>query len=329
MKTEKNTDKYGRRHTYLRISLTDRCNLSCFYCTPKYGLKLSDRADQLGRREIVRTVRIAAEFGISKIRFTGGEPLFRKDIHSIIRQVKAIHGIERVSITTNGVMLKHTAAALKDAGLDSLNISLDSLDPERFNTITGSNAFHDVMDGIFAAIGQGFRPKINVVALDSLGLDEADRFLEFASIHPVTVRFIELMPLCGEGSSKTGFVPVSTIEEYLVMKHGLMNPSMDGVAKVYPLGRRGAIGFISPISHPFCDKCNRIRLSSTGTLYGCLFDSSGINIRHMLRNNTGDEEIMHIFREVLLFKKPSHGLDESNLKDRAPEIKNLIRLIGG
>lgn len=329
MKTENNIDRYGRRHTYLRISLTDKCNLSCSYCTPVHGLKLSDKAEQLGTGEVVRAARIAAGLGIQKIRFTGGEPLFRNDIHSIIRQVKGIYGIERVSITTNGVVLRHMIAPLKDAGIDSLNISLDSLDPERFKTITGSRAFNDVMDGIFAAIAQGFSPKINVVALDSLGADEADRFLEFASMHPVTIRFIELMPLCGGGNPKAEFMPVQRIERYLVGKHGLANPRMDGVAKVYPLGGRGAIGFISPISHPFCDQCNRIRLSSTGTLYGCLFDSSGINIRHLLRNSTNNEEIMRIFHDVLLFKKPSHGLDESNLRDRVPEIKNLIRLIGG
>jgi molybdenum cofactor biosynthesis protein A len=329
MTKKQNIDKYGRYHTYLRISLTDRCNLSCSYCTPVHGLKLSNRGDQLSLNEIVRAVGIASEFGINKIRFTGGEPLLRLDIDKIIGEVKHVRGIERVSITTNGVLLKEKVIALRDAGLDSLNISLDSLDPQRFNAITGRYAFNSVMAGIFAAIDYGFVPKINVVASDSLSFDEADRFLEFASRHPVTVRFIELMPLCGEDSKKRGFVPVNRIEEHLVRKHGLVNPHMDGVAKVYPLGSNSAVGFIAPISHPFCDQCNRLRLSPTGTLYGCLFDSRGINIRYMLRNVINDEEIIRIFRDVLLFKKPSHGLDESNLKHRSPDIKNLIRLIGG
>lgn len=337
---EQNIDKYGRRHTYLRISLTDRCNLSCSYCTPRHNLKLLNRSEHLNLNEIVRVVRIASEFGINKIRFTGGEPLLRKDIDRIICLIKGIKGIQRVSITTNGVLLKEKVAALRDAGLDSLNISLDSLDPQRFNTITGRNAFNNVMHGIFAAIKYGFRPKINVVAIDSLGFDEADRFLDFASNYPVVVRFIEFMPLCGDGSEKTRCVPINRavnrpinkIEEYMVRKHGLINSYIDGVARVYPLntsGSSGAIGFISPLSHPFCNQCNRLRLSSTGMLYGCLFDSSGINIRHTLRNSSKDEELSRIFNEVLVFKKRSHGLDESNLRQMAPNIKNLIRLIGG
>ncbi|MEK6545060.1 MAG: GTP 3',8-cyclase MoaA [Nitrospinota bacterium] len=331
MNIKHNIDRHGRPHTYIRISLTDRCNLSCSYCMPKNGLNLSDLNDQLRPDEIIKIIRISALFGINKVRFTGGEPLCRKDIDRIISAVKNIKGIERVSITTNGVLLSKRINALKEAGIDSINISLDSLNPERFSAITGKDVFNEVMNGIFMAVELGFRPKVNVVALNDLDTDEVDRFYAFASKHPIVVRFIEFMPLCGENIGDVKFSSVKWLEQYIVEKYKLKNAYMDGVAKIYPLNgkEKGAIGIISPISHPFCSDCNRLRISSAGILYGCLFDSRGINIRNILRNGAGEETIMNLFEQVLLWKNPSHGIDEPLLKERMSEIKNLIRLIGG
>src|SRR3989338_6623139 len=299
MNIKHNIDRHGRPHTYIRISLTDRCNLSCSYCMPKNGLNLSDLNDQLRPDEIIKIIRISALFGINKVRFTGGEPLCRKDIDKIISVVK--------------------------------NINLDSLNPEKFSAITGKDVFNEVMNGIFMAVELGFRPKVNVVALNDLNTDEVDRFYAFASKHPIVVRFIEFMPLCGENIGDVKFSSVKWLEQYIVEKYKLKNAYMDGVAKIYPLNgkEKGAIGIISPISHPFCSDCNRLRISSAGILYGCLFDSRGINIKNILRNGAGEETIMNLFEQVLLWKNPSHGLDEPLLKEKMSEIKNLIRLIGG
>jgi cyclic pyranopterin phosphate synthase len=328
METEKNIDKYGRRHTYLRISLTNKCNLACSYCVPKQGFRFSRFSEPLSDNEIVQFIQIAVGFGIQKIRFTGGEPLLRVGVETLIERVKAINGIREVCLTTNGTLLADKTKALKKAGLDSINISLDSLHSDRFLAITGRNAFASVVDGINSAIADGLTPKINVVALESLSFSEVDEFVAFAMRFGITVRFIEQMPLCGDSSNKIRFISLDQIEHYVTEKYDVSDPKIEGVARVYALNN-GAIGFISPISHPFCSSCNRLRLSSNGTLYGCLFDSRGISISTLLRSKVPESQFYEVLKAILVSKKQSHGLSKWNFKKRSSEIKNLIRVIGG
>lgn len=338
------TDIFGRKHTYMRISLTDKCNLSCQYCSPRSYLKnpfLSPGAGRhsLSSNQIISFISISAKSGIKKVRFTGGEPLLRDDICEIIQAAKRIRGIQRVCITTNGVLLKNKALFLKHAGLDSLNVSLDSLAPERFRKITGSDKFHEVIDGIHAALRGNLNLKLNVVALSDLSLIEVDRFINFAMDNSITVRFIELMPVYGKSrlhgeitytgsSSALGgrtMPPCSgRIENHIRNRFELSACGMDGVAKTYKIGA-GKVGFITPLSAPFCGGCNRLRLSSNGILYRCLFDASGIDVKpYLVRRDykTLSKEI----KRFLAGKKESHFLNSNHGKKN---LLPLMKSIGG
>ncbi len=316
------TDNYGRKHTYLRISLTYKCNLSCLYCPPP---KISFPSKHiLTSEEIIKVISIFAQLGITKVRFTGGEPLLRNEIVEIIKETKKIKGIEKVCVTTNGTLLKSKAVALKDAGLDSINVSLDTLDPERFKKITGSNKFYEVLDGIFLALDLGLKLKINTVVLSDLSMEEVDKFVKFAMDNSIEVRFIELMPHCGEEFMKDKFMSTENIEEYLIRKYKISSWEMKGVAKSYCIGK-GRIGFISSVSHPFCISCNRLRLSSYGVLYRCLYDTNGLDLKPFL-DQMDNETLFKQIKEFLLGKKPSYVFNEFREKINAI---NSMRLIGG
>lgn len=329
MESLKNIDSFGRAHTYARVSVTAKCNLSCRYCAP--GAQpapcsaKSAAGGELSLPELLGFVRALGAIGVEKVRFTGGEPLVRPDIAQLVAGAKAIPAIKQVCLTTNGVLLENRAAALKEAGLDALNVSLDSLDRGRFERITGSDGLAGVRAGIDRALGLGFRPKINAVALADLSYEEIDAFVKFASENRLTVRFIELMPFCEDDFAKTAFAPISRLENYLMQKYSAGGPEVDGVARNYKING-GKIGFISALSHPFCGSCDRLRLSSRGVLYRCLFDSTGLDVK-TLRDESA-ENLPEQLRKFLAGKKEFHGISSASPAD-LKRVKNSMRFIGG
>lgn len=321
------TDAHGRRIDYLRISLTDRCNLRCRYCMPAEGVQWKPQEEILSYEEILRFVRIAAGHGISKIRLTGGEPLVRGGVVDFVRDLHAIPGMESVALTTNGTLLPKFAPALADAGLRRVNISLDSLDPEVFSAITRGGKLDDALAGIDAAFAAGFDPvKLNVVVVRSL----SQNLIGFAGLtldRPLHVRFIEYMPVgeaeegsgchseATEGWTREDSVPSDEVLERLaadgaaaglgelipVVKEAA--PGGWGPARYYRFGDAlGTIGVISPLSHHFCAECNRLRLTADGRLRPCLFSDHELDVRAPLRE--GDDAAVEAVVEAALHDKP-------------------------
>ena len=324
-------DCCGRNIDYLRISVTDRCNLRCIYCMPEEGIRLTGRENILQEPEIIRVCQVMAELGIKKIKITGGEPLVRPRMPGLIYRIKAIPGIEKVTLTTNGILLKKQMRELAEAGLDSLNISLDTIDRDGFIKITRRDFLDDTLAGIKEAMKYpDVQLKINCVPL---GIEEQNlcEIAEFAHKYPVHVRFIEMMPI-GYGSSFTGMSQekiVSLLEEKfgtLIPYEG--EPLGNGPCKYYTVdGFQGKIGFISAISHKFCSKCNRIRLTSQGYLKTCLQYTAGRDLRAVLRNDGTDEELKEIIKAALSEKPDGHHFREKVKEDDTESL--CMSQIGG
>lgn len=300
-------DPHNRPINYLRISITDRCNLRCQYCMPKEGVTQFQHAEILRYEEILRFSRLAIRKGIEKIRLTGGEPLVRKGVVFLIKELSALEGIQDLSMTTNGILLAECAQALSQAGLKRINVSMDSLDPQTYRKITRGGDLKAVWEGLRAAMAAGLFPiKINVVAL--AGLNDQD-VLEFARLtleYPFQVRFIEFMPTGGGQEWKEeSFLSCQEIKRKIEAEYPLLplengNHSPNGPARIFRLaGGIGAIGFISPISHHFCDSCNRLRLTADGRLRTCLFADKEIDIKGILRSGCNDTELEKILEEAI------------------------------
>ena len=328
---KKMIDRCGRKIDYLRISVTDRCNLRCIYCMPEDGIRLTEREKILQEPEILRICRVMSELGITKIKITGGEPLVRPRIPGLIRQIKEIPGIQKVTLTTNGILLKDQMQELAESGLDSLNISLDTLDRECFCKITRRDLLDGTLDGIKEAMKYPeVQLKINCVPL---GLEEQDLcgIAEFARKNPVHVRFIEMMPI-GYGSSFAG-MPQEKIMNLVEQKFGKMipyngKPLGNGPCTYYTVdGFEGKIGFISAISHKFCRQCNRIRLTSQGYLKTCLQYTAGRDLRAVLRNGGTDEELKDRIRAALTEKPDGHHFREKAKEDDTESL--CMSQIGG
>ena len=316
-------DSHGRTIDYLRISLTDRCNLRCIYCMPDEGVEQMSHEDILRIEEIEEAVRVAATMGITRVRLTGGEPLVRKGVVDLIRSIKNTPGIEHIAMTTNGVLLPRMADELKEAGLSRVNISLDTLDPAQFSMITRRGKLEDALAGIRAALDVGFDPvKINAVTVRSLNQD----YLAFAKLsieNPLHVRFIEYMPV-GESSGSSGcgwgkedVVPSEELIEIIderaqaeglgaLIPAGGARPEGWGPARYYTFeGALGTVGFISPLSRHFCSECNRLRLTADGKLRPCLFSDVEFDLRDALRAND-TEAAKAVFAEALGAKPDDH-----------------------
>jgi cyclic pyranopterin phosphate synthase len=335
-------DSFGRRIDYLRISVTDRCNLRCVYCMPPEGVRWREPAEILSFEEIERFAAAAVEEGISKIRLTGGEPLVRTGIVGHVARLREITGIEAIAITTNGVLLPRYAQELVDAGLTRVNISLDSLDPEVFRAVTRGGRLEDTMAGIDAAYEAGMHPvKINVVVVKSLNQD----LLSFASLtreRPIHVRFIEYMPVGGEGEPAPGgacgadnTAGAWTIEDHVPSDEILARLTSEGAAAGFgdletvargdapggwgPAsyyrfpGAPGTIGVISPLSHHFCGECNRLRLTADGKLRMCLFSDDELDARVVLRGGT-EADLHALVKEALARKPESHNMRIGTLR---------------
>jgi cyclic pyranopterin phosphate synthase len=310
-------DAFNRQIDYLRISITDRCNLKCVYCMPEKGLKRFDQADILTSDEIIRIVRIACKYGVRKVRLTGGEPLLRNDIVQLISGIKDA-GIKDLSITTNGQRLAGMARPLKKAGLDRVNISLDTLIAERYRNITRGGEIDCVWKAVSEAEQTSLSPvKINMVPVRGVNDDEVARFAALTLYKDVHVRFIEFMPVGNHGTwSPDAYLSKDEIMERVTAAGKLVRLPFKGggPSRNYRIeGAPGMIGFISAISDCFCSSCNRLRLTAIGRLRPCLFSEITVDIKTPLRNGASDEELEALYRSAVLSKPASHTLRDGSM----------------
>jgi len=309
-------DNNHRVINYLRLSVTDRCNLRCIYCMPEKGIRFMTHSEILTYEEMFHIVRLSIQKGIRKVRLTGGEPLVRKGFISFLERLCKIKGLEEITLTTNGMLLKSFAADIKNCGISRINVSLDSLRPERFFRITGRDCFKQVWEGIEEAEHMGFNPiKINVVAIKGVNDDEILDFATLTLEKPYHIRFIELMPIGDKNismvdkfiSSKEIFKKIETIS----ILQPIANNLLDGPAERYALeGAKGEVGFIGALSNHFCDKCNRLRLTPEGHLRGCLFSDQEIDLKTPLRQEKKDAYLLQLIELAIKNKPKEHGLLE-------------------
>ena len=314
-------DAYGRNITYLRLSVTDRCNLRCRYCMPEEGIVKKAHSDMMTEDEMIQAVEAAAELGVTKLRVTGGEPLIKRNILSICRRAAEISGIREVCITTNGVLLPSLAAALWEAGVSRINLSLDTLDAARYRQITRIGELSQALAGLEAALKTGFsRIKINAVLIGGFNDDEIPALAGLTRQYPVDVRFIELMPMPGGAfTDADSYLPVS---EVLRRLPELKEEKAEGVARLYRLpGAQGCVGLISPVSQHFCAACNRIRLTADGRLKPCLHSAEEISLKGL--DKAGMKKKM---REAILGKPRCH--EELSAERLSHSARNMNQ-IGG
>src|SRR5829696_4660316 len=309
-------DAYGRAMTYLRISLTDRCNFRCVYCMPAIGMKFQPRDELLTDDELLRAVSMCAELGFTKLRLTGGEPTIRPHIVDLVREMKAFPGIEEVSMTTNALLLGRLAPGLAAAGLDRVNISIDTLDPDRFKLMTRGGRLDMVWQGIEAADAAGLTPiKLNTVVLKGQNEHEVGDLAALTIDRPWQVRFLEIMPLEGVGDvHDEGLVSSEETQARLEARFGSLTPVETDAADPARLwkipGAAGTIGFISPVSEPFCAACNRVRLTADGKLRLCLLRPDEGDLRDVMRAGADDETLERAIRAAIWRKPWGHGLAE-------------------
>jgi cyclic pyranopterin phosphate synthase len=311
-------DDFGRAINYLRVSVTDRCNLRCVYCMPAEGIHKRDHSDILSFEEIALIVRAAAELGICKVRITGGEPLARLGLPDFVRMIATIPGIDDLSMTTNATLLARHAQALAEAGLHRVNISLDTLRPERFTQITRRGRLDDVWAGVAAAQAAGLTPiKFNVVVVRGLNDDEVCDFARKTVSNGWHVRFIELMPIGANVDwAGDGTVPIPEVRARIEAEVGplepVLGPQGSGPARYYQLpGAEGTLGFISALSDHFCGTCNRLRLTADGRLRPCLLNEEEIDLRQVLRAGGGRAEMQSLLAQAIRRKPLRHRLDEA------------------
>ncbi|NPV58842.1 MAG: GTP 3',8-cyclase MoaA [Actinobacteria bacterium] len=303
-------DPYSRTIDYLRLAVTDRCNLRCVYCMPPEGVPHLSHDDILTYEEITRVLKVAVGAGISKVRLTGGEPLVRKDLDRLVSGIASLRPSLDISLTTNGTLLAAQAEKLAAAGLRRVNISIDSLREETYRSLTRTGRLADALEGVEAALEVGMDPvKINVVVLSHLP-EELDDFVRLARRLPVHVRFIEYMSPCGTFDGDY-YVPAETVRKALEEYGDLRRcepPPGAGPARYFSLpGARGTFGFISPVSSHFCPECNRLRLTADGKLRPCLFSPDEIDLLKAMREGAGDGDILEAIRSSLAAKPRDHG----------------------
>jgi GTP 3',8-cyclase len=324
-------DSFGRVHNNLRISVTDRCNIRCVYCMPEQ-VEFLPRAALLTFEEIERFVRIAVTLGINKVRLTGGEPLMRRDLTTLVEKLAAIPGLDDIGLTTNGILLAPMAQALRGAGLSRINVSLDTMDPAKFERLARRPGFEQAIEGILAAKATGFQPvKINAVAMRGITEDDVVPLALFAREHGLELRFIEYMPLdAGHVWEREKVLFASDILELLVRGIGPLAPSAHQDPRAPALDYEyvdggGRVGFIASISRPFCMSCNRIRLTSDGKLRNCLFSLEETDVRRLLQGGASDSEIAQAIRDSVASKWEGHEINTS----RFIQPERLMHSIGG
>jgi cyclic pyranopterin phosphate synthase len=323
-------DSYGRRIDYLRISLTDRCNMRCVYCMPAIGMQFQPRPELLTNEELLLVVRAAAAAGFRKLRLTGGEPALRQDLVELVRAMKAVPGIEQIAMTTNALRLRKLAGPLKEAGLDRVNVSIDSLDPVKFRQMTRGGNLDEVWAGIMAADEVGLRPiKLNAVVVRGMNDDEVVRLAELTTRHPWEFRFIEVMPLTGvAGLAEEGVVSTAELIARIEAHFGPLTPygqdPADPARRFRIPGAPGKLGFISAVTDPFCATCNRMRLTADGRLHLCLLRDDEVDLRAAIRSGATVAEVEQIVRHAVQLKPWGHGLPDGVL----PTLRGMSQLGG-
>ena len=321
-------DPFGRRIEYVRLSVTDKCNLRCFYCMPK-GFKDFEQPEHwLTFDEIEQVIRAFTELGVARVRLTGGEPLVRKNIAGLAQRLTALPGLDDLSLSTNAVLLKKQSDDLSRAGISRINISLDTLNAERFREITGSE-LQPVLDGLMAAKQAGFSPvKINMVAMKGINDDEFEDMVEFCLQHGFTLRFIETMPMGATGEDATDhYLDLQIVKRQLAERYELIPGVMPGGGPARYVQIKNTelrIGFITPISQHFCESCNRVRLSTDGTLYLCLGQNDKVELRPLLRQGISDDELKTVLVDAIRLKPQKH-----EFKDKPEQVIRLMSMTGG
>lgn len=323
-------DNCNRHLNYLRISITDRCNLQCRYCVPRELIPKLSHTDILTYEEILRVVRVATRLGISKVRVTGGEPLVRKGVYEFLHKLVNTERLKDVSLTTNGVLLRDNLKKIKAAGISRINISLDTLDRAKYRHITGFDAFEQVWQGIEAAHRMGFYPiKLNIVALRGINDDALVEMARLSFRYPFHVRFIEYMPIGQADFNPESFLLVPEIKKRISVLGDLVaiqEDQRDGPAQRYRYPEaKGEIGFIPALSQHFCNRCNRLRLTASGQLRPCLLSDHQENLKKVLRENGSDQELAEVFITAVNHKPSDHNLVA---KDPTP-VCGQMRAIGG
>ncbi|MDN5217161.1 GTP 3',8-cyclase MoaA [Fulvivirgaceae bacterium BMA12] len=325
-------DNHGRPITYVRLSVTDRCNLRCFYCMPEKGMKFLPKKELLSYEEMERLLSILAELGIVKVRITGGEPFVRKDLASFLANIRKITGIEELHITTNGVLTKPYVEKLSQLGITSVNLSLDTVDRQRFKMLTRRDEFNQVMETFHALLDHNIPTKINAVVIEGKNEQDIIPLAELARNYPVSVRFIEEMPFNGSGGGyqslqwdyhkilntlKTRFPEITKIAD---------KPHATAMHYKVP-GFKGNLGIIAAYSRTFCGSCNRIRITSQGVLQTCLYDEGTLNIKDFIRTGASDEAIKDLF--IGAFGQRAKDGFEAEKKGPASAIHKSMSIIGG
>jgi GTP 3',8-cyclase len=323
------TDSFGRRIEYLRLSVTDRCNLRCFYCLPGDFRNFPEPDAWLGFDEIERVIAAFASLGVSKIRLTGGEPLLRRGLPDLAGRLARLPGIADLSLSTNAVLLAHQAAALRAAGVRRINVSLDTLKPDRFAAITRGGRLDKVLEGVMAARRAGFAPiKINMLALKGINDDEFEDMVEFCLEHDFTLRFIETMPVGAVGRAATRhYLDLQEVKRRLASRFSLIPGAMPGAGPARYMqvaGTRLRIGFITPISRHFCATCNRVRLSADGTLYLCLGQDYRYDLRALLRSGADSAQLKAAIVEALALKPERH-----EFREKPRQVIRFMSMTGG
>jgi len=325
-------DNHGRRINYVRLAVTDRCNLRCFYCMPEEGINYVARNELLSYEEMERLLRLLFNMGITKLRITGGEPFVRRNMIDFLRTISKI-GFEQINITTNGTLTADLVPELKEIGIHSVNLSLDSLDPDRFYAITRRDVFPKVMETFHALIEHGIKTKINAVVMDGKNIDDLVPMAKLAETHPVDVRFIEEMPFNGEGSH----YPVLEWNHRKIIEHlraafpdleKIPDPPNSTSMNYRVPGFQGTMGIIAAYSRTFCGTCNRIRITPNGMLKTCLYDNGVFNVRDLMRAGATQEQIQDTFLEAL-GNRAKDGWEAERNRSFGMPVTESMSTIGG
>ncbi|WP_063850729.1 GTP 3',8-cyclase MoaA [Flammeovirga sp. SJP92] len=318
------TDKFQRQIKYLRLAVTDRCNLRCTYCMPEH-MKFVQKDKLLSFEEMLRLVSLLAENGVEKVRITGGEPFVRKGLIHFLRELVKIEGIKEVAITTNGVLLDEYLDELEEIGIKNINLSLDATSKEKFFEITRRDDFDKVMQSLKLMVAKNFKVKVNMVVMEGKNTDEIIPLANFAKLYPIQVRFIEEMPFNGKGKKVSKSWNYIDIENEL-KKEFVDLKELDGssTAKVYSSGQlKGSLGIIPAFTRTFCGTCDRLRITSLGELRNCLYSQKGMDLKSVIRSGSSDAEVIEKVKEHLLLKKAS-GFDEEKNHNKDLDSMSLI-----
>ncbi|MBX2940828.1 MAG: GTP 3',8-cyclase MoaA [Cyclobacteriaceae bacterium] len=326
-------DNHGRQINYVRIAVTDRCNLRCFYCMPEEGIQYMPKKNLLSFEEIVRLVTLLAKMGISKVRFTGGEPFVRKDFMRLVKTVSTINGITGIHITTNGVLAAPYINELKQAGVKSVNLSLDTLDKERFKNITRRDEFDAVMETLNLLLAENIEVKLNTVVVEGKNIEDILPLVAFTQNNPVSIRFIEEMPFNGDGSRH----PILNWTHHKIIDHikstypllSKLKDEANSTSYNYSIpGHRGNVGVIAAYSRTFCGTCDRIRITAQGTLKTCLYDNGVLNIRDLIRAGASDNELEKTLLKA--FKnRAKDGFEAERNRNVGEDVSESMSTIGG